>query len=59
VFVRVAYDDRNTGQGCDFMGGALGVASGNYYFAGGVFAANATEGGAGVLFCGGSDGAGV
>lgn len=41
------------------MRSALGVASGNYYLAVGVFATNAADGGPGILFGGGGDGAGV
>jgi hypothetical protein len=59
VFVGIAYDNGNTGQSGNFAGGALGVAAGNYYFAGGIFATDAAEGGAGVLFGGSGDGAGV
>ena len=59
MFVRIAYDERHAGQRGDFMGGALGVASGNDYFAGGIVAANAAEGGAGLLFGGSGDGTGI
>jgi len=59
VFVGITNNDGNAGQGGNFAGGALGVAAGNYYFAGGIFAADAAEGGAGVLFGGSGDGAGV
>jgi hypothetical protein len=57
--MRVSY---HAGHACEsgyFDGRALGIAAGNYYLAGGVFAADAADGGAGVLLGGGGDGTGV
>src|SRR6266852_3967845 len=59
MFVRIAYNHGDAGQCSNFTGSALGVAAGNYYLAGGIFATDTADGGTGVLFGGSCDGAGV
>lgn len=59
VFVGVADHAGDAGQGGDFRGGALGVASGDDDFSQRVLALNPADGGAGILIGGMCDGAGV
>jgi len=57
--VGVADYGGDAGEGGDFFGCALGVASGDENFGVGIVALEAADGGAGVLVGGVSDGAGV
>jgi hypothetical protein len=59
VFVGVADYGSDAGEGGDFFGGALGVASGDENFGVGIVTLEAADGGARVLVGGVSDGAGV
>jgi hypothetical protein len=59
VFVGVADHGGDAGEGRDFFGSALGVASGDDDFCQRILALHAADGGAGVLIGGMGDGAGV
>jgi hypothetical protein len=57
--MRIADHGGDAGEGGDFLGSALGVASGDDDFSQRILALHATDGGAGVLIGGIGDGAGV
>ena len=59
MFMRVADDLRDAGQGGKFFGRPLGVATGHHDLCPGIFAVDPANGGAGVLIGGGGDRAGV
>jgi hypothetical protein len=59
VFVGVADHGGDAGQGGDFFGGALGIASGDDDSCQGILALHAADGGASVLIGGIGDGASV
>jgi hypothetical protein len=59
MFVGVADYQAYAGERDDFFRGALGIAAGYYNSRFGILAADAADGGAGVLIGGGGDGAGV
>ena len=51
MFVRISDDEVHAWQGCDLIGGSLGVTSGHYDSGVGILAANSADGGAGILVC--------
>jgi hypothetical protein len=59
MFVGIADDRADSGQGGDFGGSALGVASGDDDFSEGILALDAADGGAGILIGGVCDSAGI
>ena len=59
MFVRITDDLGDAGEGGDFLGGALGVASGDDDLGAGILAMDAADGGAGIVIGGGGDGAGI
>ncbi len=59
MFVRVADHTANAGQGCDFLWGALCIASRNNNFSQRILALHPADGGAGILVGGIRDGAGI
>jgi len=59
MFVRIADDLGDAGDGGDFFGSALGVASRDDDLGVGILAVDAADGGAGIVIGGGGDGAGV
>ena len=58
-FVGIADDERDTGEGRKFFGGALGVTTGDKDFGGRILRVDFANGIAGLCVGGGSDGAGV
>ena len=52
MLMGVANHEGDAGQGSDFFGGALGIASGDHDAGIGVLAAHSADGGAGVLIRG-------
>src|ERR1700752_2060173 len=57
--MRIADDLGDAGDGGVFLGGALGVASGDDDLGVGILAVDAADGGAGIVIGGGGDGAGI
>jgi hypothetical protein len=59
MLVGIADNLGDAGQGREFLGGALGVASCDHDLCSGVFAVDAADRSPGVVVGGGSDGAGI
>jgi hypothetical protein len=57
--MRISYHPGHAGQGREFLWRALGITACNHDFCIWVFPMDASNGGAGVLVSGGSDGAGI
>ncbi len=58
-FVGIADDEGDTGEGGEFFGGTLGVATGDENTSGGICGMKFADGVAGLRVGGGGDGAGV
>jgi hypothetical protein len=59
MLMGIANDDAHPGQGGEFFGSALGIASGDHDAGFGILPADAADGGAGVLIGAARDSAGI